>query len=122
MRFILVVAFLLLVPTVVSAQVREYEPAMRVASGASWSAPPAPRIVHTVTPAMRVWVLRGSGPAGARVLGPLAIEARSDDADEAIDRLQERALAMHADAIVRVHIEHRGDHTVSVEGVAVRFG
>jgi hypothetical protein len=121
MRLALVL-LLLLSPVVASAQVTTHEPAMVVTPHASWSLPPSPRIVHTVTPAMRVWVLRGAGPDGARVLAPLRIETRGDDADDAIDRLQERAFAMRADAIVRVHIEHRTDHTVVAYGIAVRFG
>jgi hypothetical protein len=79
-------------------------------------------VIHTVTPAMRIWVLRGAGPEHARILGTLDVAALDDDADTAIDHMQEQAFAMHADAIVHVRVEHLGSHAVRVHGVAVRFG
>lgn len=78
-------------------------------------------VVRELTPAMRVWVLRGSGPARARVLAPLSITL-SGDADDAIDALQERAFALHADAVVHVRVEHGPHGEVVVHGTAVRFG
>jgi hypothetical protein len=68
---------------------------------------------------MHVWVLRGSGPAHALVLGSVDL-VLDGEADDAIDLLQVRALRMHADAIVHTRIEHV-DGRVLVHGVAVRF-
>ncbi len=112
---------LVILGSVAHASAEDGEPGMlvlRVPPGA-----PIARhhVVREVTFVMRVWVLRGSGPAHARVLAPLSITI-SGDADDAIDALQERAFALHADAVVHVRVEHGPHGEVVAHGTAVRFG
>jgi len=98
-------------------------PAVRVDPDRPAYVEPLPRrIVHgPITPAMHVWILRGNGPAGPiHALGTLDLEVIGD-ADAAIDRLQERAYALHADAVLRVRIEHAESGATRVTGLAIRY-
>jgi uncharacterized protein YbjQ (UPF0145 family) len=70
---------------------------------------------------MHVWIMRGVAPAGrVQALGVIDLEVVGD-ADAAIDLLQARAFALHADAVIRVRIEHTADGATHVSGMAIRY-
>jgi hypothetical protein len=126
MRFLApLVVLALSLPTAARADTPELAatPAVRVGPDAPAHAPPPPQhVVHgPITPAMHVWILRGSGPAGrVRSLGHLDVEVVGD-ADAAIDALQSRAWALHADAVIQVRVEHGARGTTRVWGLAIRY-
>jgi len=111
-------ALVLIVPATTYAE--EVGPAMRVDPDRYQPALPQHVVHGPLTPAMHVWILRGTGPAGRiQALGTLDIEVVGD-ADTAIDALQHRAWMLHADAVIRVRVEHTTGGT-RVTGMAIRY-